>query len=290
MKTKHFILILILIVLTSAGLLLGWLYTGRNSTAKQAVFQKLPLPAAMLNYQPVTAREVYDRIKLAEKILSNVGKSTDEVKQKVYEQLLKNKKLALVAQQHRISVNDSEVEQAYKSNVNKFAGGDEKTFTEQLRSLSGMDPETFKNEAVKQELLLAKLSLWYYQQESLNPEAYRKARELLDKLDSGAKFEEVALAEAGKDNNTFGGDTGFFNFDDLLPEFQTIVKDVAVGSNVLAPSRYGLHVIKVLARSKNEQGQDQMQLQQIYIEGGNFEDWYQKQLDQIKTTLFLKSL
>ena len=77
----------------------------------------------------------------------------------------------------------------------------------------------------------------------------QKAKEIIQKLDKGAKFEELA-----KENSTDpsakgnGGDLGYFKKGDMLPEFSEAAFSLKPGQVTQAPvkTRFGWHVIKVL--------------------------------------------
>lgn len=271
--------------------LVGWLYTGKLTQAKKRVFNKVPLPAAFIGKKFISTKELLAKLQLANQIFGGEEKITTDGKQQIYDQLLLNKKLEVLTQRYGINASEDEIQKAYQLNINKYAAGDEKSFSDQLASYAQMDIPTFKNQVVKQEVLLAKLSIWYYEQESKNQEAYTKARALLSKLDTGTEFENVARENSsGEAEKSFAGDTGFFNYDDLLPEFQKAVKDLSQNQVILVRSRYGLHIIKLLARAKDDSGKEQLQIQQIFIEGSDFSAWFKEQNDQIKTIKFLKNI
>lgn len=290
-KKKLAVIISIIVVIIVIFSFVAWLYTGKLTQPKKKVFNKLPLPAAMIGTKFISAKDLLAKLQLANQIFGGENKITYEGKNQIYDQLLLNKKLEVLTNRYGIKASEDEIQKAYQLNINKYAAGDEKSFGEQLSSYANMDIPTFKNQVVKQEVLLAKLSIWYYEQESKNQEAYTKARALLSKLDTGAKFEDVARENSsGEAEKSFAGDTGFFHYDDLLPEFQKAVKDLAPNQVILAPSRYGLHIIKLLARAKDDSGKEQVQVQQIFIEGSDFSAWFKEQIDTIKTFKFLENI
>lgn len=292
MNKKHLIIILpIIAIIIAFASVLGWLYMGNLTQAKKNVFNKTPLPAAMIGSKFVATKDLLAKLQLANQIFGGEEKITTEGRGQVYDQLLLNKKLEVLTNRYGIKATDDDIQKAYQSNINKYAAGDEKSFSDQLSSYAHMDIATFKNQVVRQEVLLAKLSIWYYEQESKNQEAYKKARALLSKLDTGAKFEDVAKENSAVEaDKSFAGDTGFFNYEDLLPEFQKAVNSMSQNQVVLTPSRYGLHIMKLLARAKDDSGKEQLQLQQIFIEGGDFSAWLKEQNEQIRTIKFLKDI
>lgn len=288
-KVKIFFISFVLLIL--AGLFTSsiWLYSGKLTDKKIKWFNSLPLPAAIVNNGFIRASEVIKHLKLAEQVFGDISKITPEAKAQVYDQLLTNRKVEILTKRYGITVTEQELRDSFIANVAKYAGGDEQAFVHQLNEMTQMNKDEFIDKVIKQELLLAKLATWFYSQESKNSEAYQKARELLNKIETGTSFEEVArLESADSSANNFAGDTGFFNLKDLLPEFQENLKGVNQGQTILSPSRYGLHIIKVLGRAKGDIGEEQIQVQQIYIEGSDFSQWYKEQSDAIRTVKLLE--
>ena len=75
---------------------------------------------------------------------------------------------------------------------------------------------------------------------------YDLAKTVLDKLSSGVDFGELA-GQYSQDEATryFGGDAGFVNLQEALPEFRERVVTMSTGQVAVVASRHGLHVVKV---------------------------------------------
>jgi len=80
-----------------------------------------------------------------------------------------------------------------------------------------------------------------------------KIDRLKDRLDSGAKFDELAKLNSEDGSAAKGGDLGWLNPGDTVGEFQDAMNKLAV-NEVSAPVRspFGWHVIQVLERRKQD--------------------------------------
>ena len=289
MSRTTIIAIVVAIILIIAGGL-TWLYTGNVSSAKEKVFKVLPLPAAIVNTKFVSAKEALARVELAKQLAESQGMGAVIDPTQTYDQLLESKKITVLVSRERLSVKNEEIDEEYKNIVKQYAAGDEAKFKEELEKTYRMSPEKFKNEVIRQELEQSQLAIWYSKQEGFNKDAYAKAKELQGKLDGGQSFDEVATAytqdEATKD---FAGDSGLVVFNDLLPEFRTELAEVKVGDIKLVPSRYGLHILKVLELNNDgPDGAKQIHLQQIFVKQTGFEEWLKNETAAVKIYKLLK--
>ncbi len=85
-----------------------------------------------------------------------------------------------------------------------------------------------------------------------------KAREILDRLKSGANFEELARAES-KDtsNNEKGGDLGWFGRGRMVPEFDEAAFSLPLNQlSDPVKTTFGYHIIEVLEKDPNRKIDD----------------------------------
>ena len=80
-----------------------------------------------------------------------------------------------------------------------------------------------------------------------------KIERVKDRLDSGAKFEEIAKLNSEDGSAIKGGDLGWLNPGDTVGEFQDAMNKLAI-NQISAPVRspFGWHVIQVLERRKQD--------------------------------------
>jgi parvulin-like peptidyl-prolyl isomerase len=284
MQKKHILISAIgtIVILLIAGSLV-WLYTGPITNAKENVFKKLPLPAALVSMKFVTANEVINRVNLTKKAGGESGSA--------YDMLIDRKKLEDIANGKNIKITSSAIDEEYSSIVDQYAQGNSSEFEQALQKTYGMTPDEFKDQVVSQRLTQAYLALWYNQQENLNSDSYKTAHDLQNQLSSGGNFDDIAKTytqdEATKD---FAGDSGMISFDDLLPEFRSALQDSKSGDVKLIASRYGLHILKVVdINNDGENGSKQIHLQQIFVQTKGFEDWLKKETDNIRVIKLIKT-
>lgn len=83
-------------------------------------------------------------------------------------------------------------------------------------------------------------------------ESEDKAKELIGKLNGGAKFEDLAKSDSKDPGAANGGDLGFFRKGDMVPEFSEAAFGMKAGELSKAPvkTQFGWHIIKVEERRK----------------------------------------
>ncbi len=78
-----------------------------------------------------------------------------------------------------------------------------------------------------------------------------EAEKVLKELAAGAKFEELARKYSKDGSKEFGGDLGYFTFEEMVPEFSKAVFALKVGETSRpVKTEYGWHVIKLEDRKK----------------------------------------
>ena len=117
-------------------------------------------------------------------------------------------------------------------------------------------------------------------------EAKAKIERLKDRLDSGAKFEDMAKLNSEDATSAKGGDLGWLSPGDTVPVFEEAVSKLAV-SQISAPVRtpFGWHLIEVLGRRKQDVSADRERTQaQLAIRQRKsdeaFQDWVRQTRDR----------
>jgi parvulin-like peptidyl-prolyl isomerase len=286
-KYKKIIIGIIILIVVVIVAILVWLYTGQVSNAKKKVFSNVPLPVAVVEISPISSTKLFQREKLIQQILKSANQPSTNITDQILDQLIESEKIEILASKNHLSVNSGDIDIAYKSILNQFPGANEEELKKALQQNYGLDLHTFKNEALRQVVLQDKLSKWFNEQESLNSEPYKRARDIIKELDNGADFEELANKyNQDASSQDFAGDNGFVALSDLLPEFQDPIKDLAIGDKKLIASRYGLHSVKVLAiEEKDVDGKKvkNYNLRQIFIKPNDFIKWFTDQSSKIRS-------
>jgi peptidyl-prolyl cis-trans isomerase SurA len=113
-----------------------------------------------------------------------------------------------------------------------------------------------------------------------------KIERLKDRLDSGAKFEEIAKLNSEDASAAKGGDLGWLNPGDVVPAFEDAMNRLPI-KQVSAPVRttFGWHLIEVIERRKQDVTADRERVQaQLAIRQRKsdeaFDDWVRQTRDR----------
>ena len=80
---------------------------------------------------------------------------------------------------------------------------------------------------------------------------------VLDRLDNGARFEDMARINSDDASSARGGDLGWVNPGDTVPEFEQAMSKLAVGETSRAVrTPFGWHIVKVEERRKQDISRD----------------------------------
>jgi len=117
-------------------------------------------------------------------------------------------------------------------------------------------------------------------------DAKAKIDRLKDRLDAGAKFEDMARLNSEDASSAKGGDLGWVSPGDTVPVFEEAMNKLAV-NQVSAPVRtpFGWHLIEVLGRRKQDVSADRARMQaQLAIRQRKsdeaFQDWVRQTRDR----------
>jgi peptidyl-prolyl cis-trans isomerase SurA len=124
-------------------------------------------------------------------------------------------------------------------------------------------------------------------------EGKSKIERLKDRLDNGAKFEDLAKLNSEDASSAKGGDLGWVSPGDTVPEFQDAMNKLAV-NEISGPVRtpFGWHLIQVLERRKQdvsasrERTEAQLAIRQRKSEEA-FQDWVRQVRDRAYVELRL---
>lgn len=286
-KVTWILLGVILLLLAILFTFLVWLYTGETNSTKEKVLSKVPLPVALVNTKPIYSNDLYKRLKVAEGIMTATGQTNPDLRKQILSNLIDNRKIALLAGERNIQIDRSEIDDAYKALYQELPGQGEADLAKELEQTYGLSVDTLKSDILQPSLVREHLSIWFNSQESLNKDQYAKARDLLNQLDTGSSFDEVANKyNQDVGSKDFAGDQGFVDEGSMLPEFRSEISMMSQGQQKLIPSRYGLHIIRLNGIEDNENGKS-YSIQQIFLIPSDFNAWLDTQLENIKSIQLL---
>lgn len=279
-KAKKIFWIIVILVIVIIGLIFAswvWLSSGQMNSAKEKIFNVLPFPAAMVNGRPISIKTYITRYRSAEALAQKNHNFPPDLKQSVLNRLIEETRLAVVAQQHKVTATPQQIEAEYNSLASQSG------FAQTLAGY-GLSESAFKNEVIANDVIASNLLVWFYSQRDLNSQAYSKADEILNKLGLGQKMADLAkiYSDDGQ-TQIMGGDTGFIGQSQILPEVVKILNEMKPGDQKVIATRYGIEVVQLDQQDKNGlNGETRWHLEQIYLAGSNFENWYNNQIKNFK--------
>jgi hypothetical protein len=261
-----------------------WLYSGNVTTAKNDIFQTLPLPMALVNGQNISMQAFTFRYQLAQKLNSSSTPENDQqLRQEVYNQLVYDSEVFQIADSHDVFVTQKQIDAEYNLTATQANLQGQNSF-EALLASYGLNQTQYKDQVIEPKLLLENLKVWFYSQQNLNSAEYTQANSLVQNIQSGQDMGALA-AQYTQDlsGQSVKGDLGFVQLTDILPELREPVDSMAVGSVKIIPSQYGLHILKLEAKTGSL-----YHLRQIFLNGENFNAWLTLQTQNFKIKKLLQ--
>lgn len=121
-------------------------------------------------------------------------------------------------------------------------------------------------------------------------EAKRKMDSIKERLDNGAKFEELARQYSEDGSASNGGDLGWVNPGDTVPPFEKAMNELGIGEfsePILSP--FGWHVIQVLERRKQDMTKEATRLKaRQEIRARKSEEAYQDWIREMRDRAFVE--
>jgi parvulin-like peptidyl-prolyl isomerase len=266
----------IVIILLLCGF---WLYSGKLTSAKLAVFRTIPYPLTLVNNRPIFMKDFLLRLEVSKKMSGAevIAQREAEVKSQIYNKMVEEEKYRQVAAKHKVSVSQKEIDEQYKIRASQSDLQGKKNYEELLASF-GLSAGSYKNQVIVPDLLQANLQTWFNSQEDLNKATYLSSNSIIDRLKKGENMVILAVGLTQDETERgVGGDLGFVDPSELLPELREPVSAMKLGDVRVIPSRFGLHIIRA-----EEQDGNKLHLREIFLKGENFDKWYQEQTKNFK--------
>ncbi|WP_255992163.1 peptidylprolyl isomerase [Chitinolyticbacter albus] len=125
-------------------------------------------------------------------------------------------------------------------------------------------------------------------------DARQKLQQLRDRITSGAKFDEIARAFSEDTSAASGGDLGWINPGETVPEFEQATNALKPGElSPIVRSPFGVHLIQVIERrnqdvtEQRERFQARMDIKQRKSEEA-YDDWLRQARDRAYVDIRLK--
>lgn len=125
-------------------------------------------------------------------------------------------------------------------------------------------------------------------------DAKQKMDSIKERLDNGVKFEDMARQYSEDGSASNGGDLGWVNPGDTVPQFEKTMNELAIGE-ISAPVQtpFGWHIIQVLERRKQDMSKEATRLkarQEIRARKSDeaYQDWIRELRDRAFVELHLE--
>jgi parvulin-like peptidyl-prolyl isomerase len=210
---------------------------------------------------------LYD-LENAERVSRRIDNTT--TRQQVADRLVRVELLRNVANDLNIDLNSDDV----ADELTYIKKGNEAEYGKLLNNYFD-DSETLFTKLVAYPQAWEGLVRTKYNLDSTSSAAYIKAQDILRKLKNGEKFEELAKQYSDdKITGQLGGDLGFYEHGQILPELENEVSISALGQVVdrIIPSRLGYHVVYPVETSLQD-GKKLWHIKHILIQNEGFDQW-----------------
>lgn len=167
---------------------------------------------------------------------------------------------------------------------NYLIKGKSEEYSRVLDSYFDGNERDFQNFVVEPSAYEAALRIKYNSDFSLNRSSHDRAQSVLDRINKGESFDELARSESEDEYTAqIMGDLGFFEHGQILPELERVTTVSALGEvkNDLVISRAGYHIIYPIETSIQD-NKKLWHLKHIYFATQGFDQWFAKQSERIR--------
>ncbi|MDP4000845.1 MAG: peptidylprolyl isomerase [bacterium] len=234
-------------------------------------------------------KKIYPAIIVRDRVISvfdlekaiEIGVSLDKSAEPktIRDQLIKQKKMEILVRKLRIGYGSQNV-------TNEFlftkAGKNVEYLTLITDHFSGHE-KLFEKFVVTSETLDALLRIRYNSDFSQNSVAYNRIMVIQRQLQEGESFEDLAKEKSADQlTGQFGGDLGFFNESEIVPELASKITVASLGEvlDQIVVSRFGYHLLYPVETAEVG-GQKVWQAKHILVETEGYDDWLESQIENL---------
>lgn len=289
-STLVYAFLIVVVFVTALGAILAYgtrTEIGTKIAAK--ISAVIPFPAAIVDFRHVvymkdaqanlaSVEKFYQTQDFAKEGLridftTEDGKKRLRIKEReVLDKMVEDKIIEILAREKGVTVSDKDADAVVTQKLNEF-GTAEDVKNDLLKSY-GWSMEDFKEKVVLPSLYMEALAQKVSVEEANNnTKAKDKITQAQKQLDSGKDFAEVVRIYSEGPSREKGGELGWASKEQVLPELQTVLfgKDAPKKNDVIESS-IGFHIVEIENR-KTENGNELLQLRQIFVTKNTFADW-----------------
>lgn len=262
------VVIAVLLLLTPFVVTCVMLYSSKTTNRfTDTMTQYFPFPAAVVNGEWLLYRDfdadAQDALALTERfsedanLVAQLGgvPSPEETVQEEYDRLISVMILEQAASELGVTVEQSEIDEVYESQVLSQVGGDESQVEATLSELYGWTIAEFKDKVVRELVLRSDLS--DYLAENSVVEYTDPAKNRLVELQTQITADPTKFADLAKEfsedgSATEGGDLGWFERGVMVEPFETAAFALTEPNQVsdVVQTNYGFHLIQLIERKE----------------------------------------
>lgn len=289
------------IAVVGVGILILGIYKfGWENQATSVLTHAVPLPAASVNGSTIPYALYLDDLSTVRRFFAKqkeqpgaqpVEQPSDaDLRKGVVDRLVATEVLRQEAVRYDVKVEQKDVDDEYQKFVEQDGSGSDAS--KQILDLYGWTVDQFKEKVMRPYIMQQKLADAIANDEKLNAESEKKAKEVEEKLKGGADFAELAKTESADQGSApQGGDLGWFEKGMMVPEFETAAFALKPGeTSGLVKTQFGWHIIRVEDVEKDKKTGDVVKVKaaHILIAGPNVQDYLDGKLKEAKVKRYVK--
>jgi hypothetical protein len=264
-----------LVLLVGLSLLLAYASPSRDILS---VFIKRIYPSAIVGGRVISVNDMEG----AQLVAANFGVSAQEAQ----ERQIKIEKSIILARELNVNVSNDQL----ADETLFYTKGNETEYRNLLSEFYDNSEREFYKFVVVPQAIDAHLRIMYNNEITGSSPAYKKAQIVLDRLNKGEKFEDLAKTESDdKATAQLGGDLGFYEPGQLLPELDDQISVSATGEvrKDIITSRIGYHILYPVEYS-NSNGKRMWHVKHMLFATEGYENWLESQLSGISVVRIQK--
>jgi parvulin-like peptidyl-prolyl isomerase len=304
LATIFYAILVVIVIAVGIGSILAYGTQTAIGEKIAAVIEKtIPFPAAIVDYKHIVfLNDVGKNLASIEKFyqsqdLSKEGLRVDfttedgkkrlEVKRReIMDKLVEDKIIEILAKNKGISISKKDIDDAVNQKLAEYGTADD--VKNSLLNSYGWSLEDFKQRVILPTMYKEALATYVADQKFDDPLPKEKIEKAQKELASGKDFAQVAKDYSEGSSRENGGELGWVKKNQVILELQ----DVLFGSkpfekNSIVESSIGFHIVEV-ENQKKENGEDVLQLRQIFIAKNTFADWLEIQKKQMRVWVPLR--
>ncbi|MEI7891130.1 MAG: peptidylprolyl isomerase [bacterium] len=295
------ILILFVVVLLVGSILAYGTNTEIGNKIAVKIAKVIPFPAAIIGWTNIvyindveknmaSVQKFYQTQDFAKEGLridftTENGKKRLRIKEReILDKMVEDKIIEVLSKERGLSFGDKDAEKVVSQKLAEFGSAED--FKADLLKSYGWDVEEFKQRIVLPGIYADALAS-KIQAEELGGTASAKEKILQAQkdLEAGKEFVQVVRMYSQGPSREKDGELGWAKKDQVLPQLQeALFGKSSFQKNSIIESSIGFHIVEI-ENSKKENGEDILQLRQIFVSKDSFSDWLDTQKKQMKVSL-----